>query len=358
MVNREALLRILDQARWAPSGDNTQPWRFEIVADGHIVVHGSDTREWCLYDLDGHASHMAHGALLETMRIAATAHGLKAAWSIREGGAGGDVVYDVVLSPAEGLPPDPLYPFIETRSVQRRRLKTTPLSDEDRAALNDCVGPHYSVRLYESWTLRRRIARLLWANAGIRLSCPEAYLVHRDIIEWGARFSEDRIPEQAVGVDPVTAGLMRWAMKSWTRVDFLNRYLMGTIPPRILLDVLPALSCAAHALIVADREPRTVADHVDAGVAMQRFWLTAESRNLRLQPQMTPLIFSWYAAAGRSLSLVQGLDGKAAELALDMGRVLGPTRDAVFFCRVGRGSRPDSRSTRRTTESLILGPLS
>ena len=76
MASRETLLKILDLARWAPSGDNTQPWRFEIAGDDHLVVHGSDTRDWCLYDFNGHASHMAHGALLETLRIAATGEGL------------------------------------------------------------------------------------------------------------------------------------------------------------------------------------------------------------------------------------------------------------------------------------------
>jgi len=72
MASRETLLKILDLARWAPSGDNTQPWRFEIVSDKHLAIHGNDTRDWCVYDFNGHASHMAHGALLETLRIAAT----------------------------------------------------------------------------------------------------------------------------------------------------------------------------------------------------------------------------------------------------------------------------------------------
>ena len=85
MASRETLLKILDLARWAPSGDNTQPWRFEIVADDHIAIHGNDTREWCLYDFNGHASHMAHGALLETLRIAATGEGLATSWQLRPG---------------------------------------------------------------------------------------------------------------------------------------------------------------------------------------------------------------------------------------------------------------------------------
>ncbi|WP_341643733.1 nitroreductase family protein [Thauera sp. SDU_THAU2] len=38
MSSRETLLEILNLARWAPSGDNTQPWKFEILADDHVAV--------------------------------------------------------------------------------------------------------------------------------------------------------------------------------------------------------------------------------------------------------------------------------------------------------------------------------
>ena len=127
MASRETLLKILDLARWDPSGDNTQPWRFELVADDHIAIHGNDTREWCLYDFNGHASHMAHGALLETLRIAATGEGLAASWQLRPGSPDKSPVFDVRLTPAPGIAPDPLLPFIESRTVQRRPMRTTPL---------------------------------------------------------------------------------------------------------------------------------------------------------------------------------------------------------------------------------------
>ena len=55
-----AIEQILELARWAPSGDNTQPWRFEIADAQSLVVHGFDTREHCVYDLDGRPSQMFH----------------------------------------------------------------------------------------------------------------------------------------------------------------------------------------------------------------------------------------------------------------------------------------------------------
>ena len=40
-----AIGRILDLARWAPSGDNTQPWRFRLTDDRHFTLIGNDTRD-------------------------------------------------------------------------------------------------------------------------------------------------------------------------------------------------------------------------------------------------------------------------------------------------------------------------
>jgi nitroreductase len=173
MTDRRVCEQILDLARWAPSGDNTQPWRFEIVADDHIAIHGHDTRDHVLYDFDGHPSHMAHGALLETLRIAATGFGLTAVWALRRGTPDTRPIYDVTLKPEAGRAPDLLIPFIKTRTVQRRPMRTTPLTVAQRDALRAATGPDYEVRLYESFAERRGIAGLLWDNAHIRLTCPE-----------------------------------------------------------------------------------------------------------------------------------------------------------------------------------------
>jgi len=356
MVDRDTLVRILELGRWAPSGDNTQPWRFEIVDDGLIRIHGFDTRDEVVYDFAGHASHIAHGALLETLRIAASAHGCAASWVLRPDGDDRQPVYELHVRRAEGLVVDPLFPFIEQRVVQRRPMRTTPLTAEQRRALAASVGDGYELRLFETFPARAAVARLLWDNALIRLTCPEAFEVHRQVIEWGARFSEDRIPEQAVGVDPLTARLMRWVMKSWARVDFFNKYLMGTVAPRIQLDLLPALGCAAHLCLIARQRPASMLDYVGAGVAMQRLWLTAHAVGLHLQPEMTPVIFNWYASAGHSLSRKAGIDDRVRLLAGRLGSLLGAEAAGglVVMCRVGVSSPPASRSTRKALAGLML----
>lgn len=350
---REVLQQILELARWAPSGDNTQPWRFEIVADDHIAVHGFDTRQHVLYDFAGHASHLAHGALLETMRLAATRFGLHAAWSIRPGGADTAPVYDVRLT-AAAVAEDPLVRHIEARTVQRRAMRLKPIDEQGLKALRLAVGARFHLQFFASFAERLAMARMLWLNAGIRLTCPEAYPVHRDVIEWGARYSIDRIPEQAVGVDALTGALMRWVMRSWERVRFFNRFLGGTLLPRLQLDFLPALCCAGHVLLRPATPLRELNDYLEAGAALQRLWLTATALGLQVQPEMTPVIFRWYVRAGQRFSASDNIAAQAHHLTERFEQLAdaAPADAFAFLCRFGYAHAPRSRSLRQPLDFL------
>lgn len=347
---------ILDLARWAPSGDNTQPWRFEIVDARHIVVHGFDTREHCVYDLDGHPSQISLGALLESMAIAASGHGLRLDARRRAGTPDNQPTFDVAFEPAPRLAADPLAGYIQRRSVQRRPLRTRALSAAEKAALAGALPEGFQIVWLEGFGKRLAAARLMYRNAKLRLTMPEAHQVHRAVIEWNARYSEDRIPDQALGVDPLTARLMRWIMQSWRRVEFFNTFLAGTVAPRIQMDLIPGLACAAHFVLIAYRPPQAIDDYVAAGRAMQRFWLTATRLELQLQPELTPLIFARYVREGRVFSGTDGMHERARELAGQCSALLGEDcgKRAVFMGRIGAGAPARARSTRRPLQDLIL----
>ncbi|MEO7781466.1 MAG: molybdopterin biosynthesis protein MoeY [Candidatus Nitrotoga sp.] len=346
---------ILELARWAPSGDNTQPWRFEIIDEHHLIVHAFDTRDHCIYDLDGHPSQISLGALLETLAIAASAHGLLAEFRRCLDSPDTNPDYFVNLIPDSQLPPDPLLPYIKQRSVQRRLMHTTSLTESQKKTLLSAAGKHYTVLWFEGWMQRWQMGNLMFDNAKLRLTLPEAYSVHRDIIEWKTRFSEDRVPDQSLGLDAMTLKLMRWVMANWQRVFFFNTYLAGHIVPRIEMDLLPGLFCAAHFAIVADEAPSTIDHYVSAGRAIQRFWLTATSLGLQLQPEMTPLIFGRYVREDRLFSRLPGAMETATHLGVRLSGLLqnDAVGRAVFLGRIGNGRSASSRSLRLPIQKLL-----
>ena len=349
---------ILDLARWAPSGDNTQPWRFEIKGEREVVVHGFDTRDHCVYDLDGHPSQIALGALLETMAIAATGHGLRAEVARRLDIPDEKPTFDVRFVPDRQLRPSPLIPYIKVRAVQRRPLSTRPLTAEQKSILEASVAPGYEMIWFETWAERWRVAKLLFRNAKLRLTLPEAYAVHRAVIEWNAQFSEDRIPDQAVGVDPATAKLMQWVMQSWPRVEFFNTWLAGTLMPRLQLDLVPGLACAAHFGLGAKKAPVSIDDYVAAGRAIQRCWLQVARLGLWLQPEMTPVIFGRYHREDLVYTSSAPARSLGERVASEFEALMGKNRAAriVVLARLGGGKAPFARSTRIPLSRLAWIP--
>lgn len=345
---------ILDEARWAPSGDNTQVWRFEITGERDLTVHGWDTRP-CVYDLEGDASQTSLGALLETMSIAAAARGLVMRCT-RDAGA-------PIERPRFGVHFDDgdvtqlsLAAQIRKRSVQRRALSTRPIGEARKAALQSCLSPGWGLLWFEGLAQRWRCAALMFHNAHLRLTLPEAYEVHRKVIEWGANESADRVPDQALGADAMSLMMMRTAMQSWKRVHFANRFLAGTWLPRLQMDLWPALACGAHWVLLAPKEPEGIDEFVAIGREVQRLWLTATREALWQQPEMTPLIFARYHRRGVRFAQDPAALREAGDLATLLQALLSDaSARAVWMGRIGEGPAPRARSVRRDLGELIIG---
>jgi molybdopterin/thiamine biosynthesis adenylyltransferase len=355
---QDPLRYVLDKARWAPSGDNTQCWRFRPTSALSCDILGNDTRHDVVYDLNGFASNMAHGALLETARIAASERGYQLEISDIDRSDAEHPVYKITLLQDSSINADALAPYIETRTVQRRPMGTTALSTEEKRQLEKALPSGFAVYWFESTAQRWTIAKLLFGNAYTRLIMKEGYDVHSKIIDWGKQFSIDKIPEQALGVDAGTAKLMKWALTSWERFEFMAKYMGGTIAPRLLLDLLPALRCSAHFVLYStDTEaPVTLEQQFAAGVALQRFWLTAAKLNLGFQPEQTPVIFSSYLRDKLQFTTNQQAFDNAVEMDKKLAALLPPQvfTNKVFFGRLGRSEQPASRSLRFSLEQLLV----
>lgn len=345
--------KIVDYARWAPSGDNTQCWRFKLDGEFGFTVLANDTRTHCVYDTDGHSSHLAHGILIETICIAASHFGYAASYTEE---LEDDTLLKFHFSFVEddSISESNLVPFIKTRCVQRRAMGTRNLTKQEKAELEASLPEGFSVQWFESFGDKVAIAKLNFCNAKTRLTMKEAFKVHQEIIEWKTQYSKTKIPEQALGVDWLTARMMQWMFKSWSRVEFMNKYLAGTIAPRIALDFVPSLRSCAHFAIKSDHAPETSADYIKAGRAIQRFWLTCAKLGLGFQPEQTPVIFSRYLREEKKFTEQESVI-KNAERGREMfERLVEQPENVHFLGRIGRGELPKSRSTRIDLSDLII----
>jgi nitroreductase len=353
--------QIMDLARWAPSGDNTQVWRFEFLAADQVRVHGHDTAEaLVVFDLDGIPSLLSMGCLIETVAQAATMHGCRVEVSWRPDPAPHRYLFDLTFIPDTAIKPSPLTAGITTRSVQRASLSRRALRSDEKQALVAAAGEFELIWL--EGKQRAAAARLNYDFAGPRNTMPETFANLSAAIDPDpqARFSHDRMPAKSIPVDPLTRHLMLWALKSWPRLHAVNT-LFGTALARLQLDLLPGLRCAAHIALLAPKLPCTRADHVASGRAFQRVWLTAEQLGLRLQPEYTPVEFSRHVQQGLKLTKVAAIQNRIERLADDYAKLLAPIpiERCLMLARLGEGPTAQARALRLSLADLtVLSPSS
>lgn len=357
--NAPEIERILDLARWAPSGDNEQPWRFEIVDPATLRIHVRHEAGANVYEFaDGRPVFLAVGGLLETIRLAASRFGLGTDWQLESADG---LRIAVTFSDDADLAPDPLADFITWRSVDRRPYRRERLTAAMKQALAEAWGPDFVVKWHEDFAARWAASRLNMKATAIRLGIPECHRVHREVVNFTDPYAPRGLPAAAIGLDPLTVKLMRWANARWSRTKWLNRYLGGALLAGLQLDLRPGLASAAHLSVRWKDEKRAsqagVGDWLFAGAALQRFWLRAESLGLALQPSYAPLCFSWYALEEKKFWEIKGTAERCRKLAMAADALLGAaSANAVFFGRIGFAAvpSPSSRSTRQPLSALML----
>src|SRR6476620_3096576 len=116
--------RMLEYGAAAPAGDNLQPllvdWRADTL---HLAIDSS--RDRSLYNFEYRASHIALGAMIENIAIAARESGLATDVELSEAEAG--LLAASLTFRSAGVPPDPLCPFILQRCTNRKPYESRPI---------------------------------------------------------------------------------------------------------------------------------------------------------------------------------------------------------------------------------------
>jgi nitroreductase len=351
-----AVEKILDAAHWAPSGDNAQPWTFE--------VHSEDSFDVCVriapgnvYEYhNGEPTLISAGTLLENIAIAAPSQGKSAQWQYR-GLAGNVHRISLILTPDPAAGEHPLFGQIERRSVDRRPYRLRGLPEVDRRALSDAAGPDFTVEWHESLAARRKVAGLTRLATDIRLRIPETFDIHNHIVDWKRVYSPDAIPSRALGLDALTLKIMRWTLADRQRTQMANR-LGSPMFAGLQMDVLPGIFSAAYFAFRLRRRAAGQAEEAGQllrlGQAVQRFWLTATKLGLGLQPCLATLAFAYYGRTREQFTVSMAERRKAEILSARAEAYLRDVPSLGFMGRIGfPKAKLESRSLRRPLAQLV-----
>lgn len=351
------IYKILDLARWAPSGNNHQPWRFKIKDDTHFTCQLIDESDSNKYDFNSIPTLVSGGALLENIILAATQHHYRVEWQYQKVGIHEHQI-NITLIPDANIQQNELAAFIPLRSVDRTAYRHTNLTSHQKELLAAALGDQFTVQWHSSWRERLHMSYVNFLTTDIRLKMPELMPIHQEIIDLKNQYSKTGIPIDAVGLSPFTKRLFSKLILHPRMMNFMSQYLGSTYSSGLEMDILPGLASAAHFTIHYHGDKNvafTPNVQIELGRALQRFWLRATQLGLVIQPTYASVMISYYVNHKQSLSSMQSLDKKAQKIA-DKMNAMSKNSVVVFKGRIGAPRTPHttSRSIRRDLKDLLL----
>jgi hypothetical protein len=127
-MEKDILQKIVEAANLAPSGGNSQPWKFAVQGE-RLLVTALPGKDHPVFNYRGRGTLIAHGAMLENIRIAATACGYRTEFTYS---FSPNVVTTVVFVPEKKNGDiSKLYAAIPERHSNRTRYKERVLTEEE-----------------------------------------------------------------------------------------------------------------------------------------------------------------------------------------------------------------------------------
>lgn len=283
-MDKQTIEKILDAAVNAPSGDNVQPWRFEISEDfSRVDLYNLPERDDSYYNYQQAAAYIAHGAVIENIIIATRHLGCKAEINLFPDQNSPNHVATVEFE-AASPEYDPLFEAIFNRSTNRFHYQNYRLLDDGRQKLIDSVKEVDGVEGYfvhDPETIKK-LAKALMVNDRLVFERKDIHGFLFDKIRWNQKQideTKDGMPVDTLGLNPFEK-LFFPLMRYWWFVDLANYLgLSRVIGAKCWYNCQNAALIGQIAVKKADKH-----GFIQAGRAMQRVWLEATRQGLAFQP--------------------------------------------------------------------------
>lgn len=347
MITDQDIKKILDDAVFAPSGENCQPWIFE-VKNNILYVFNDPLADLSVYNFELHGSYIAHGALIENIAISARASGFDVIVKFFPDSNDADLVAVIEFLQQEDIINDPLYEFIRTRCTNRKAYSGKTLSADIKHSLICAVKlPENEVSFVDQPEKMKILGTVAALNEKVLFENKPLHDFFYSHILW------DESKQDATGFYYKTLEFLPHQLplvkllKNWKILDVMNRYL--DISRVIAKDNAKkyAGSGTFFALTMVDTSRESF---IGLGRSFQRFWLASEANGLTLQPCTGVLFFDQRIKSGDN-SCFTDIQRKEIEAAhARMTETFSPGKEVSIgmFGRIGYADMPSGRATRRS----------
>lgn len=343
---KEKITKICTAAAAAPSGDNSQPWRFVFRAPDMLEFHAIPEKDNALLNVDESGTLIALGAAIQNAELEAKVLGFNP--EIRYSKEGTLIATFTLHKEGDCSEVERrLQQAITLRHSNRKAYKKTPLALDDRQSLFNSVGKLISVSfsLVEDQKPMGIISRALTTMEEIALKNKSIHKLFFESIFW----SKERNIEGKSGLYiktlelPPPAQVLFKVLRYWPVASFLAR--IGFPKMVAETNAKQNASASAFGVIAVNRFDRT--SYIEAGRLLERVWLATAARGMSFQI-VTGLLFLARAMEHETSSIFSiGERASVREAYARIRENLKGSSEPLLMFRVGYAAAPSALSFRR-----------
>ena len=342
----------LEYAVMAPSGDNCQPWLFKIKGL-HVSLYNDPQKDTSLYNLKQRASLIAHGALIETIKIASPKFGLEPCIDYLPDRENINLIANIQFKECE-IQPHPLFKSITERQTNRECYEPTQFTDNQIKTLTNISKNHEGqIKFILDEEKLKKLTTILSYNERLVFEEPNLHKFLFDQIRW----TEKEIQETRDGLDINTLGLNsldKFAfsyLQNWPLVKMLNKFGFSRI---VQINSKRTLKTASTFIFITIPDTRDI-NYIYGGQVWQRLLLHLAREGLTAQPIVGLTCLIQANTEGiKELSITQKHKDLLKKIEFDIEQIIPKKKDPLLgIFRVGKAATT-TRALRKKIDDLIL----
>jgi molybdopterin/thiamine biosynthesis adenylyltransferase/nitroreductase len=367
--NNSIYHEIIRSGIQAPSGENTQPWKFKIEQNC-IEIYIDKKADQSVFNVNQLASLISCGAAIENMIITANHFGQTAnirAVNELSGSDSTQLAATIELNPQEhqlsaqtssDRNKEDLFSYIPKRHTNRTLFDRKPIPQHDLNALQTSIHDLSKTSLLMITDRKQLsdIADLIYQADTIRAENKQAHEFFIDKI----RFTSQEAEANKTGfpIKNLEAGLMGELLLShtrkWERMNFYNKLGLG----KMIAKVSQQGIIQSSAVGLVKTSGSSLEDIINGGRAMQRIWLKATSLGIDFQP-MTVITFF---RTRKKLDQLDVFDKKHQDLLNRLWQQYDdlfsdadtPNETHIMLFRLGYGKSVKTRTLRKDVDEFMI----
>jgi nitroreductase len=358
-LTMEEIKELVRYAIMAPSGGNSQPWKW-LYKDRNLILFNDVNRCESILNYKNKASILSFGAASENLVLKAHKMGYEVELNKFPLGLENDLIAtfkfykDRTISKEEHLN-DHLVKMIPNRITNRNLGKRTILESDTEKYFKNIVSSvkRAELKIFTAHNKIDEIKEILAEIDKLFLMNKVGHFHFANEIRW----SKTEVEETRDGIDLETldltpterAGLI--VAKDWSVTKYLKKWSLGNGFGKLSKKAID--SASALGMITM---PKLDADNFfEGGRAVQRLWLAATEKGIAFQP-MSIHTFLFAKLEGNNFDDIEEIKLELRNQYDNLIKAtnMRPNQKNVFFFRLSKVKRPQIKALRRNIQDVLM----